>query len=241
MRQLLLGLLCLTPYLTFNCHQANAHYMWVVIGPEQAEPDIARIYFEESPAPGDGHYLNHFSESGQAWFRTVEKIDPRPVTATDVQRDKHRWLELQLPDGAPRSVDYYGKFGVYSYGKTEVLLHYHARFLQVDTHEDLHELRRAEHMRLELVPHDSGDELEVAVRWEGKAVPNRLVYVHGPGKLRKNIKTDAAGRIRIPIETGGRYTFRSSVEFDTPGKDGDREYSVVRHHGTLIMDLPLQK
>ena len=147
-------------------------------------------------------------------------------------------MQISFPDAPEYSVDSYGKFGVYAYGETKVLLHYYARNLSVASHDAIHELGRAEQMALDLVAHDVGKQLEVTLLWQGKPVPERMVFVRGPGGFRKNIKTDAQGRILLQPKNRGSYTFRSSVEEPTPGVDDGEAYELVRHNITLLMKLP---
>ncbi|MFP6676810.1 MAG: hypothetical protein VB878_17130 [Pirellulaceae bacterium] len=142
------------------------------------------IYFEESPSAGDGHYLDHFAKTSKTWFRTTEKIEPTLIQVDDVMKGDKRWLSAKLPASAPRSVDCYGKFGVYAYGDTKVLLYYYARNLDLSTHEDLHELGRAKHMKLDIVPHDLENEVELTVLWKGKPAGNRMVFIRGPKNMR---------------------------------------------------------
>ncbi|MFC1596839.1 hypothetical protein ACFL5Q_02725 [Planctomycetota bacterium] len=220
---------------------ASAHYLWVTIDDRAGESGTARIVFEESPSAGDGHYLDHFAGTSKTWVRCVEQIEPRLVQTSDIRRGNRRWFEVKLPVGTSRSVDCYGKFGVYSYGKTKVLLHYYARHLDVRTHAGLHELGRAEHMDLDIVPHDSEAEVEVTVLWKGKAAAGRLVYIRGPKQFRKNIKTGEKGHVRFTPAAAGSYTFRTSVEEASPGREGDEDYALIRHNCTLIMELPLEK
>jgi len=52
--------------------------------------------------------------------------------------------------------------------------------------------------------------------------------------------TDKSGRTSFKIEQAGSYSFRTNVEVDRAGKDGDDTYQQVRHHATLIMQLPLK-
>jgi uncharacterized GH25 family protein len=230
-------------FLFLSCFlsHASAHYLWVTTNNSGDAHGKALIYFEESPSAGDGHYLDHFAKTSKTWFRTVENIKPQLMPVEDIRQNKKRWLSAKLPATAPRSVDCYGKFGVYAYGETKVLLYYYARKLDVSTHEDLHELGRAKHMNLDIVPHDHEDEVELTVLWQGKPAENRMVFIRGPKQFRKNIKTNAKGRVRFTPSNAGKYTFRTSVEEATPGREGDEDYSLIRHNGTLIMTLPLNK
>ena len=220
---------------------ASAHYLWITIAGKPGQHGSANIYFEEGPAAGDGHYMDHFTGSSKTWFRTVEQIEPKLIKTADTKEGDKRWLRAELPSSGPRSVDCYGKFGVYRYGETDVLLHYYARSLDVSTHEDLHELSRAEHMDLDIVPHDEGAEVELKVLWLGKPVKGQTLFIRGPRRFRKNIKTSDRGTVRFKPADKGRYTFRVHVELPKAGREGDKPYSAIRHHGTLIMKLPLTR
>jgi hypothetical protein len=220
---------------------ASAHYLWVTIDKQPGTHGATKIYFEEGPAAGDGSYLDHFTTTSKTWFRSVKQIEPRLIETQDVREEKRRWLQAELPEAGPRSVDCYGKFGVYAYGKTNVLLHYYARSLDVASHDALHELGRSEQMQLDIVPHESDGQVELTVLWQGKPAAQRVVFVRGPERFRKNLTTDDRGRVRLAAAKAGRYFIRTNVELDTPGRDGDQEYALIRHHATLVMRLPLER
>jgi hypothetical protein len=221
------------------CSQATAHYLWIAVDSSRAGNQFANIFFEESPAPGDGHYLDHFLGTSDTWIRTLEDPNPKPVKAVEVKREADRWMQVTMRDFTEYSVDAYGKFGVYQYGKTNVLLHYYARNLKVTSHDAIHELGRAEQLQLDLVPHDVGAQIELTLLWKGEAVPDRMVFIRGPNGLRKNVTTNDRGRILLSPQDTGSYTFRSSVEEPTPGEEGGESYELVRHNITLMMHLPL--
>lgn len=218
-----------------------AHYLWVTVDENAGDHGTANIYFEEAPQAGDGHYLDHFTETSQTWIRTVTSPQATPIATDETSEAENRWLSTKLGESAPRSVDCYGKFGVYAYGETNVLLHYYARYLDVDSHEDLHELGRAEQMVLDIVPHDKQDSVELKVVWRDRPAARRLVYIRGPKKFRVNLETNERGIVEFQPTASGRYTFRTSVEEPIGGKEGDDEYSLIRHNGTLVMQLPLKK
>lgn len=224
---------------------ARAHYLWVVVD-EGATGDnqMANVYFEESPSPGDGHYMDHFLGTSDLWVRTLEDPAPKALKAVEIKKKDQRWMQLPFPKSEStnesRSVDAYGKFGVYEYGKTKVLLHYYARNFQASSHEAFHELGRAEQLNCDLVPHDKGQKIEVKLLWKGKPVADRMVFVRGPDKFRQNVKTNKRGRITITPKKKGKYTFRSSVEEPLPGEEKGESYELIRHNVTLLMQLPLE-
>lgn len=225
-----------------TCLQSSAwaHYLWIAVDKKDGKHGTAHIYFEEGPQPGDGKYLDPFVKGGTVWFRTVEKPKPIVVKTSVTVKPGKRWLSTKLPASGPRSIDIYGKFGVYRYGKTDVLLHYYSRYIAATSHDELHELERAKQMSLEICPHEADGEMEIKVRWKGKRVADRPVYIRGPKGFRKNIKTNAEGVASFKPAADGQYTFRTSVEEkDKSGSDGGKEYSMIRHNGTLVMTLPL--
>ena len=56
-----------------------------------------------------------------------------------------------------------------------------------------------------------------------------------------NLKTDDKGNVRMKIESPGRDTFRTSVDENKQGTEGERPYDLIRHNGTLLLSLPLKK
>lgn len=227
--------------LIFAASPAFAHYLWVTIDKGKGEQGVTNIYFEGGPAAGDGHYLDHFPPTGKTWIRTVDNLKPRAIEMTDTTVKEKRWLTAELPAGSPRSVDCYFKFGVYAYGKTNVLLHYYARNLDVAAHEDLHELASAEQMNLDIAPHDHGKQTILTVNWRGEPSAGRKVSVVGPKGLRENLTTNDKGEVAFTVEHEGRYSFKTYIEEEKAGKDGDDEYTLIRHHATMLMQLPLEK
>lgn len=220
--------------------QASAHYLWVVVEAAKGESTV-NVYFEEAPAARDGEYMDHFAGTSKTWVRTVDKIKPELVETADTREEDKRWLRAPLSATAPLGVECYGKFGVYLYGDTPVLLHYYARWLDVADHDALHELGRAEHMDLDIVPHDHADEMQLTVLWKGEPASNRTVHIRGPERFQQNLTTNERGRVEFTPPAEGRYTFRTSVEEPTPGRDGDDEYELIRHNATLVMRLPVGK
>lgn len=219
----------------------SAHYLWITIDTGSGEHGTTNIYFEESARPGDGFYLDPFVKDGKTWIRTIEKINPTLIETKEIKKGKQRFLRAKLSAGGPRGLESYGKFGVYRYGKTDVLLHYYARILEVDSHEDLHELARAKHMDLDIIAHDNKDEMRLQVVWKEKPAEGRMVYIRGPKGFRTNLKTDEVGVVRFKMKEKGTYTFRTSIQIDKGGKEGDKEYSQIRHHATMSMNLPFSE
>jgi len=217
---------------------ASAHYLWIATNEKAGEQAAANIYFEEAPRPGDGKYLDPFVARGTTWIRTVESPQPQKLKTEEVKDSGRRWLTASLPAVAPRSIDSYGKWGVYRYGDTDVLLHYYARLLDVRDHDALHEIGRAEQMALDMVPHEGGEQVEVKVLWQGKPAANRPIYVRGPQQFRETLKTGKDGVAAFTPKAEGQYQLRTFVEENESGAFEGKQYAKIRHNATMILPLP---
>ena len=232
------GLLGLVVFLAF-APICLAHYLWVVVD-SRGDGRVANIYFEESPNPGDGSYMDHFLGKEKTWIRTLTEPDPEPLNAKEVKKDDKRWMNINFDGDVECSVDVYGKFGVYQYPSEKVLLHYYARSLQVHSHDAIHELGRAERMNLDLVPHDVGNKVELTLLWKGEPVRNRMVFMRGPERFRQNLETDERGRVVLVPKSPGQYTIRSSKEELKSGEESGEKYQSVRHNITMVLKLPFE-
>lgn len=240
MKRMLSPITIWTVLLAVFASPACAHYLWVTIDAKSGEHGTTNIYFEGGPAAGDGHYLDQLIPRGKTWIRTLGQSEPVELKVADTKKGDKRWLSAPLTAAGPRSVDSAATFGVYRYGQTDVLLHYYARNLEVDDHDDLHELGRAKQMLLDIVPHDEESSLQLTVLWQGKPAAGRKVSIRGPGGFKENLTTDASGNVKFEPQGKGRYTFRTDVEEKKGGTDKGQTYQLIRHHGTLIMNLPLK-
>lgn len=106
---------------------------------------------------------------------------------------------------------------VYPYGKTDVLLHYHARLLDVATAAELKQLARAEQLELDIVPKASEAGMQLTLLWRGKPVAGRTVIIRGPKGFKANPKTDKKGTVSFKPEAAGTYLFRASVDEKASG------------------------
>lgn len=241
MKRCLLSILTSCLVLSALAAPACAHYLWVTIDAKTGEHGTTNVYFEGGPGPGDGSYLDRFVSRGKTWIRTLGQKEPVELKVQDIKKKEanKRWLSAALTAPGPRSVDSFSTFGVYRYGETDVLLHYYGRNLEVDDHDDLHELGRSKQMLLDFVPHDNAGAMELTVLFEGKPAADRGVTIRGPGGFKKNLKTNDKGRVEFKPEGKGRYWFRTSVEVKESGTDNGETYQLIRHHATMIMNLPL--
>lgn len=216
-----------------------AHYLWVTVDNKAGEHGTTNIYFEGGPGAGDGQYLDPFIKRGKTWIRTLKDKKAVEIKVADTKEGDKRWLSTELSKPGPRSVDMFGMWGVYRYGTTDVLLHYYARHIEADDHDDLHVLERAPHLDLDIVPHCEAGTVTLKVLWKGKPAADRTIAVRGPAGFKLSPKTNKFGVASFKAENEGRYTFRTSVEQEESGTQDGKEYQLKRHHATLVMNLPI--
>ena len=138
------------------------------------------------------------------------------------------------------AIECFVKWGVYRYGKTDVLLHYYAKHLNGPSAAAVERIRRAKKLDLDINVTCTELAAEVHVVWKGKPAVNRQVYVRGPERVRHKLTTDKNGRASFAVKKSGRYTFRTGViERDKSGEFEGKQYTQFRHNGTLTVRLPL--
>jgi uncharacterized GH25 family protein len=98
---------------------------------------------------------------------------------------------------------------------------------------------------LELIPERSpyalgvGDALPVVLRYEGKPLAGVLVMaLHGSGETLASIRSDAAGRARVPLSRGGAWLVKAVHMVPAPaGTDADWESIWA----SLTFELPAER
>lgn len=228
----------LATVLLLSVPTASAHYLWVTVDASSGEQGAMNLYFEGGASPGDGKYLDPFVNHGKSWLRTLDQEKATELEMVEVKKDKKRWLTSKLPSAGPRVIESYGKWGVYPYGKTDVLLHYYAKNFDVKAVEQLEKLGTSSNLKLDMRPSWSGKSLQLQVFWQGKPASKLSVSVRGPKGFKADLKTDDKGVVSFEPKDGGRYTLKTSVQEEKGGTDAGKEYQQIRHHATMLTTLP---
>lgn len=227
--------------LTILFSSASAHYLWINVDTKSGDRGTTNLYFEGGPGPGDGKYLDPFIERGTTWVHTVKNNKPVPLKMSVVKKPGKRWLANELQVSAPRSIESFCKWGVYRYGKTDVLLHYYGKHIEADSLKDKNSLARARQLDLDIVPTFSDDEVEIQVLWKGKPAAGRPFKLRGVGGLNKNLTTDKEGRVQFKPLASGFHSMRTNV--DEPEHSGTfegKKHDIARHHSSLTVNLTVK-
>lgn len=218
---------------------ASAHYLWVTIDNKAGENGTTNIYFEGGPAPGDGHYLDPFIKRGTTWIRTMEEPKSAVLKVEETKAPGKRWLSAKLPAAAPRVIDSYAMWGVYTYGKTEVLLHYYSKNVDVSTAAQMNKIARSDKMTFDVAPSIDGDTVTCQATWKGKPAPNVSVNIRGPQKFNETATTDEGGNITFKVKDKGVYRVSTKYEEKESGTQDEKPYDLRRHNFRMLLTLPL--
>ncbi len=217
---------------------ASAHFLWIATGLDGESANTAVWIFEEAPKAGDGFYVDDFEGKTRTWVRSLASDRIMPLELTEVKRDELRYQTAEVAVAAPRSIETYGKFGVYPYGDINALLFYYAKFIDTTDEKALNALSRSSELDYDIVPELKGSDLKLTVFDHGKAVPKIEVNVSGPGRFRANLTTNKSGSIKLTGVDPGQWAFRATVvEPENAGEDEGEEYEQVRYTTTLILRL----
>lgn len=215
----------------------RAHYLWLSTRVVDEQP-VLELVFEESPRPGDGHYLDPIVERGKTWVRTRDMPQPRAVGMEEMRMPDLRWLRGKLDDNGLVAADSYVKWGVYRYGNTDALLHYYAKYIETAEALPAPARQRSEKLDLDIVVEESAEGRQVAVFWRGEPAANREIHLRGPQGRREKLTTDAAGRAKLTVAHSGPHTFRVAVvEQNKAGEFEGKPFTQVRHNATLTIRL----
>jgi len=214
---------------------AQAHYPWLKSDRDTGEQGAVLFHFEHAPKAGDGRYLDPFVKRGKTWLN-VPGGKPEEIALEETQDGKLRWLQSELNALPPRAVDSYAPWGVYRYGKTDVMLHYYARNIDADRAEAIARLSGSKQLKLQLQPRLRDGKLSVRVTWDGEALANQKVHLRSPN-ISRSYKTGSDGVVEIAVTRGGEYALRTKLVEDKPGQFDGSDYAETHHHSTLVMRL----
>jgi len=234
----LLCLLCLL--LALPPPPASAHYRWGVVTSGQKDTKL-QVVFEERPRAGDGKYLDPFIKRGETWIRSRGDKEAKPMEMQQLKHDGKRWLQADVNGTTAAVAGSQGKWGVYRYGKTDVLLYYYAKWLRLGG-ESTSETVRARQHALDIVPDRQGKTVRLKVLWKGQPAAGQPLYLYGPGGFKQRAKTDDQGGVSFTPPSSGRYLARTY--YDLPGESGEfegKKYQKVRHNATLMLSLSVDR
>jgi uncharacterized GH25 family protein len=221
--------------LTLGLANAQAHFIWIDMAPAADGRPQARLYFSETPEPGEPHLIEKIAHT-RAWARDAEgHTADLKVGKAD---SESALLPLAGEVAAAASLEAVCDYGVYQRGQAGLLLQYYAKRLSGEWARHADTLARADKLALDIVPRLEGERLAIEVLYQGQpAAASEVIVVDPAGELHE-LKTDAKGRVTADAASPGRYAVRAAhIESDKAGEREGKKYSQTWHYCTLLVDV----
>ena len=116
---------------------------------------------------------------------------------------------------------------------------YHAKHVRGTTPDEVNAAGTSKELKLEIVPHVKGDEVELKVLWDGKPLAGAEVTIMVGDKDPVEEKAGDDGRVTFKAEGGGLVgVLANTMEKDKAGELDGKPYKGVMHYASLTFALP---
>jgi hypothetical protein len=195
---------------------ASAHFIW--LAPHEGD---VRMVFSEDTEPDANVPINKIAKT-EVHVRTGAKPLPAPKSA-----GADHYI-VKLPGKGPAEVGAVCEYGVLTKSADPFLLCYYAKTLvNGATAEGLNH-------PLEIFPVATKPGT-FEVRWQAKPAAGLEVVVDVPGEGVTKLKSDARGRVKVPMPKSGMLLIRAKHVEAKAGARGEQQFKEVRHYATLTM------
>jgi hypothetical protein len=216
---------------------AEAHFVWLDTGADQAGAPQARVYFGEAPEPGEPHLIGKIAKT-VLWVRDNDGRSER-LKLDKSSDEKLAAYVASLPTHAAASLEATCDYGVYERGPVGVLLQYYAKHLVGNWSAQVQSWGRAEKLTLDIVPTLDAERLTLAVFYQGKPDAHRDILLLGPDGKHQELKTNEQGRASLEKTAPGRYALRAGhIETDASGDRDGKKFGQTWHYVTLTFEVP---
>lgn len=210
---------------------AQAHFLFIQIGPHAEAGRNVEVYFSERATAGDPKFVAKIAQT-ELWCQEESgKFVPLTVnTGTDR-------LRAYLPSGPSVSVIGRCEYGVLKRDKS-FLLRYYPKAVSGKP-ENLTKLVRNESIPLEIMPTFTRDAVTLTVLHEGKPLAGAVVTTVDADLQNEELKTDEAGKATWKLPAAGPYAVYVKHVVAKSGTHGSDSYEEIREFATLGFDWPL--
>lgn len=210
---------------------AQAHFLFIQIGPHAEAGRTVEVFFSERATAGDPKFVAKIAQT-ELWRQDQPgKFTPLPVkSGTDRLRG-------YLPSGQAVSVIGRCEYGVLKRDKS-FLLKYYPKAVSGKP-DDLAKLTRYDAIPLEIMPQFSSDAVTLTVLHDGRPVPNTVVTTVDADLQNEELKTDEMGKVVWKLPAAGPYAVYVKHVTAQEGTRNGEAYQELREFATLGFDWPL--
>lgn len=207
---------------------ARAHYLWLKTIDLEGKPH-AFLFFGES-VTDEAYRLPERIAVAEVWRRTPDgrraKLAMKPLDT-----NQRIGLTVPLPDAdVPCVIEASRQYGVYQ----GMLLTYYAKHVHAAAGGQWTAAAASKELKLDIVPSVEGDQLRLAVLWDGKPLPDSKVSVTVGDAKPAEVTTDADGKASLKPDRAGLISVLATARHPaTRGEIEGESYTGAMHFASL--------
>ncbi len=210
---------------------AQAHFLFIQVGPHAEAGRNVEVFFSERATAGDPKFVAKVAHT-ELWLQD----EPSKFVPLTVNRGTDR-LRAYLPSGNSVSVVGRCEYGVLKREKP-FLVRYYPKAVSGKP-DEVAKLSRHESIPLEIMPAFAKDSLTLTVLREGKPLANTVLTTIDSDLTNEELKTDANGRATWRLTEPGQYAVYVKHVIPQAGTQNGQTYEELREFATLAFDWPL--
>ncbi len=210
---------------------AQAHFLFIQVGPHAEAGRNVEVFFSERATAGDPKFVAKVAHT-ELWLQD----EPSKFVPLTVNRGTDR-LRAYLPSGNSVSVVGRCEYGVLKREKP-FLVRYYPKAVSGKP-DEVAKLSRHESIPLEIMPAFAKDSLTLTVLREGKPLANTVLTTIDSDLTNEELKTDANGRATWRLTEPGQYAVYVKHVVPQAGTQNGQTYEELREFATLAFDWPL--
>ena len=223
-------LVCVLIWSIFTA-SAQAHFLFIQVGPHAEAGRNVEVFFSERATAGDPRFVAKVAHT-ELWLQD----EPGKFVPLTVNRGTDR-LRAYLP--SERSVSVVGRceYGVLKRDKP-FLLRYYPKAVSGKP-DEVAKLLHYETIPLEIMPTFGKDSITLTVLREGKPLANTLLTTIDSDLTNEELTTDAAGKATWKLKESGQFAVYVKHVVPQAGAKNGENYDEIREFATLAFDWPL--
>jgi hypothetical protein len=211
---------------------ADAHFLFVHIGPAAEAGRFAEVYFSELAEAGDPRYIEKIKHT-KLWLQQA----PGEFAPLVVHPGADR-LRARVPASGSLAVVGVCEYGVLARPKATAFLLRHFPKAVAGNPDELNRLKPSDKVPLEIMASFESERIHFVALRNGKPAPGAEFWTLASDLSGKKHVADAQGRFTWTPPRPGKYSIYTTLWTKTAGKFGDKAYGEIRDFATLAFWWP---
>jgi hypothetical protein len=217
----------------FLASQAQAHFLFIRIGPPAEAGRAAEVFFSEQAEAGDPRFIDKIAHT-QLWLQKT----PGKFEELKVVKGSDR-LRAHLPMSGSLAVAGTCQYGVLARpNQAPFLLRYYPKAV-AGKPADLKAMKAFDKIPLEIMATADGDRITFTALLKGKPLPQAVFHTVDSNLISQKLQADANGRATWKPAAGDRYAVYTRHVTREAGQADGKEYEEIREFATIAFAWPL--